>query len=122
REITVEDLLNKNSRFNLKTYFDSYMQIRGNFIGELELILCTNIGLKFEQNSNPPKLLGRNTTRHQNVNLYFEPVSDADDILGEKRFRFVSVQYKKEREEVVRELSVPLKADVKEVEEFIDRL
>src|SRR5947208_1199552 len=31
REITVEDMLDKNSRFNLTKYFESYMQTQDNF-------------------------------------------------------------------------------------------
>src|SRR5690606_20895520 len=45
RKITVEELLDKKGRFNLTKYFESYMQIRNSFSGELELLLCTNIGM-----------------------------------------------------------------------------
>src|SRR5690606_7254543 len=75
-EITAEDLLDKkpNSKFGLKMYFESYLNLRGKFSRELELILCTNIGLKFEQNSSIPKLLRRKKTNiQQHEYLYFEP-------------------------------------------------
>src|SRR5690606_6923143 len=81
REITLEDLLDKKSvsRFGLKKYFESYMKIRNNFVKELELILCTNISLKFEQNSHIPLILKRkDRSSYPNVNLYFEP-SPGDD-------------------------------------------
>src|SRR5699024_1932851 len=106
RVIAIEELLGGN-RFDLKKYFESYMQIRGNFAGELELILCTNIKLKF-QNSNIPRLLGITNTRrsksYRNVNLYFEPIPDNDDIFWGERFRLVSGRYRIEREEVVSKL------------------
>src|SRR5699024_376065 len=81
KEITVEDLLEKsaNSRFGLKTYFKSYLKIQAKFTKELEfteeleLILCTNIDLKFKKNSKIPKLLRRKTTYlRQYGYLYFE--------------------------------------------------
>src|SRR5699024_10905503 len=118
----VEELLGEGGSFDLKTYFDSYMKIRGNFAWRLELILCTNIGLKFGPDSNIPRLLESSTTGYQNVNLYFEPTSGCDDILRGERFRLVSRRYGKERENVVRGLSAYFGAKATDVEEFIDRL
>src|SRR5690606_12076027 len=116
KEITVEELLG-GKRFDLKKYFESYMQIRVKFTGKLELILCTNIGLKFEQISNTPRLLGRDSRRYRNVNIYFEPIPD-DDILEGEKFRLVSEQYGMERGDVVRKLTAHFGASAADVEEF----
>src|SRR5699024_2734552 len=106
------------NRFGLNKYFESYMQIRGNFTGEVELILCTNIKLKF-QNSNTPRPLGITNTRrsklYRNMNLYFEPIPGADDILGGERFRLVSGRYGNERKEVVSKLKAHFESNAKPV-------
>src|SRR5699024_9803770 len=117
-EITVEDLLDRsaNSKFGLKMYFECYKQIRGNFKGELELILCTNIGLKFGQNCNITKLLrGKKTSLQQHGPLYFEPITTDDDIFGElgeevSRFRLASGRYANERGDMVNKLMAHLGA------------
>src|SRR5690606_11831728 len=98
KEITVEELLG-GKKFNLKTYFESYLKIRDNFKGKLQLILCSNIKLKFGGNFKTPRLLENDKSpRVRNVNLYFEHIPGNDDILGGERLRLVSGWWK-EREE-----------------------
>src|SRR5699024_655401 len=114
-----------------KTYFESYLKIRDNFNEQLQLILSTNDDLKFTS-SNIPKLLYRNKSDNvKNIKLYFEPISDSDDILclkGEK-FRLVSELYEQERGDVLRclndyfkEVLKGLYFDEDDVKDFIDRL
>jgi hypothetical protein len=95
--IKTNDLLtDADEKFSLQKYFHSYREIKKhNYFKDViikDFIICTNIDFDFEsENSDLFKL--------KNGNLFFEAISENDDILnvGGQRYKFVSYKYEDKR-------------------------
>jgi hypothetical protein len=97
---SVDLMTETDGKFSLQKYFLSYREIKKHLIFKniclKDFIICTNIDFDFESK-------GIDLLKLKKENLYFELISERDDILnvGGQRYRFVSDKYEESRNSTI---------------------